>query len=338
MQRREFLMSALLVLTGANIAASGSAAAALQFPKDAVVVQVLTKDGQTVEGALASPSLTFTLKTGSKVEMPLSQILSLHSASPASPQEQARIPAAITAVGGTDHAASEAAVADLTDLGLTALSPLLAAYKDTDVHEPNPLYRLFARLVPGYADDLDRSLDMLRLRRGAVRGKWQAQSLMLTDANGKTVTVEGTNVRRLAVRQRRVDKTFDVDALHHCTQIEFLDSGVGLVSESKIEATATGLVRLSFNIDGWASDPDGLQKPGPNYKTNLTDGLPFGALVGRVGAKGTRWVAGKDCKKEGLTAGRLYFAVNDNPHWQNNIGSYRVRLRVTDAYDLGDAQ
>ena len=38
-------------------------------------------------------------------------------------------------------------------------------------------------------------------------------------------------------------------------------------------------------MDSWASDADGLKKPGsPAYNTNLVDGHPFGALVGRVGS------------------------------------------------------
>ena len=42
--------------------------------------------------------------------------------------------------------------------------------------------------------------------------------------------------------------------------------------------------------------------------------------------------------KTGLPAGRLTLAVNDTPHWQNNVGAYQVTLTATDAYDLGDAQ
>ncbi|MFN7928129.1 MAG: hypothetical protein U0Y68_09310 [Blastocatellia bacterium] len=68
------------------------------------------------------------------------------------------------------------------------------------------------------------------------------------------------------------------------------------------------------------------------------DGFPFGALVGKVGVAGPRFMVGSHLDKAGLGVGRLYLAVNDNGHWQNNIGSFRVRLRVKDGYDLGDAQ
>ena len=140
------------------------------------------------------------------------------------------------------------------------------------------------------------------------------------------------------MRQAKIEKSFDLHALRHCTQIEFLDTGVVIGPKSRVEATAAGYVRLSFAIDGWASDPDGLKVPGPNYKTNLVDGFPFGAVVGKVGVAGPRFLVGRHLDKTGLGEGHLYLAVNDNPHWQNNIGSFRVTLRVSDAYDVGDPQ
>jgi hypothetical protein len=54
-------------------------------------------------------------------------------------------------IQGTDRAARDIAVAELTDIGLPALTPLLNAYKDRDLREPDALYRVFGRLMPGYA-------------------------------------------------------------------------------------------------------------------------------------------------------------------------------------------
>ena len=31
-------------------------------------------------------------------------------------------------------------------------------------------------------------------------------------------------------------------------------------------------------------------------------------------------------------------AINDNTHWQNNVGTFYVDMSATNAYDLGDAQ
>ena len=130
-----------------------------------------------------------------------------------------------------------------------------------------------------------------------------------------------------------------VDSLRHCTRIEYLDTGVMIGPQSRLDITAHGFARRAFNEDGWSSDPDGLKKPGsPSYKTNLVDGHPFGALVGRVGANGEVFVVGRKFARTGLPVGRLGLAINDNAHWQNNVGGYAITMAVTEAYVLGDPQ
>ena len=267
-------------------------------------------------------------------------ILSYHSGAPASEKEKERIAAGLTAIQGKDRAARDAAVEELTAIGVPVLSPLLAALKDTDQHEPRPLYRLFERVMPSDADGLDRSLSVIRLENGKVlRAAVPAGSLELRKADGSRTAIPWSSVRLLAVRKKSVRRTMPVHSLRHCTQIEYLDTAVVLTPTSKADITADGFVRLSWNEDGWATDADGLKKPGsPAYKTNLVAGHPFGALVGRVGAKGDVFFIGKRATKTGLPAGRLGLAVNDNAHWQNNLGTYTVTLTATDAYDLGDAQ
>ena len=327
------LIIVMASLLGLTLAPAGGAR------RERIMAWVLTRSGQSIEGEVESDSLSIEVD-GKARNIGLGEVLTVQIAGGASAYEDTRIGRDLSIVSAnTDRPAREAAVAELTDIGLPVLPPLLAAYKDTDLHEPNPLYRLFARIVPGYADRLDRTLDLIRLANGEVlRGRVTCGGLKLVGADRKVVDVDPSLLRRLAVRRRAIDKTFDVQALRHCTQIEFLDTGVGVGASSRIEETAQGLVRLSFDIDGWASDPDGIKVPGPHYTTNLVDGFPFGALVGRVGPGGPRWLAGHKIQKSAMERGRLYFAVNDNGHWQNNIGSFRVRLRAADAYDLGDPQ
>ena len=72
--------------------------------------------------------------------------------------------------------------------------------------------------------------------------------------------------------------------------------------------------------------------------TTLVSGQPFGALIGRIGAGGEIFFIGRKASKSNLPPGRLQMAVNDNAHWQNNLGAYSVTLTATDAYDLGEPQ
>jgi hypothetical protein len=95
---------------------------------------------------------------------------------------------------------------------------------------------------------------------------------------------------------------------------------------------------MSWDTDGWASDADGLKVPGPNYKTNLVDGHPFGALVGKTGASGAPFLLGARYSGKCPSAGRLHIGINDNRHWQNNVGRFAVVLQATEAYDVGQAQ
>jgi hypothetical protein len=300
-------------------------------------VRLFTRDGRVLEGVLSGGGATV---NGTLSRYLVGEtLLSINLAADASPRESERITADVAAVQGADRAARDTAVAELTDIGIPALTPVLNAYKDRDLREPDALYRLFGRLMPGYADAADRSLDLIRMKNGdATRGRVEAESLTIQSRGGPETKVPLSSIRSLALRQARIEKSFELHALRHCTQIEFLDTGVVIGPKSRVEATASGYVRLSFAVDGWASDADGLKVPGPNYKTNLVDGFPFGAVVGKVGISGPRFIVGRHLDKTGLGEGRLYLAVNDNPHWQNNIGSFRVKLRVSDAYDVGDPQ
>ena len=301
---------------------------------------VLVRDtgGSHTEGQTQLSSLKLTVD-GKTTDIKLASILSIHNAAAPSDVESNRITAGIAAILGTDRPARDAAVEELTSIGLPVLTPLLKAYKDTDQHEPRPLYRLFERIIPSYADGPDRSLSLVRLKNGtALRGVIADGEVSLT-ANGKTETMPWSKIRTLAVRQAAVKRSMQVHSLRHCAQIEYLDTAVRLTASSKIESAARGFVRLSWETDSWASDASGLTKPGsPAYKSHLFEGQPFGALIGRVGAGGEVFFLGKQGSKSGAGAGRLMLAINDNKHWQNNIGTFYVTMTVTDAYDLGDAQ
>ena len=263
--------------------------------------------------------------------------LSFNSGDAATPDEDRIIEKLLTQVGGADRIASEKAVAALTEIGLPVMSPLLKTYKDTDMHEPYPAYRLFARIMPSYADGQSRTQDILRLANGqTLRGKLVKWDVTIDRGTSGKTKIQIGGVRKFAVKRRVIERTVNLDALRHCTYIEFLDSGIEITNESNLSESSEGFVRLSFDMDGWASDPDGLKVPGPNYKTNLVDGHPFGALISKVTVTGPRFVVGRKFAKSGVGTGKLYFAVNDNGHWQNNIGGFRMKLRVTEAYDLGD--
>ncbi len=289
-------------------------AAALGLPA-AQTVLVLTTEGRWLEG------VTPAAKAG---DTPLAQILSMHNRAPASAKEAEAIAAGLASLAAPS-------IEDLTNIGLPVLTPLLNMLKDTDQHEPKPLYNLFDRIMPPGADQLDRAASLWRLENAPPkRGPWPTGEIKVG-----TEIIPWASIRMIAVRRKSVARKVEVHSLRHSTQLEYLDTGVYLAPASQLKLSATGFTRLSWSQDGWASGPGGLTVPGPNYKTNLTDGHPFGALLGRVTAKGQLVFLGASATKDRLGAGRLHLAVNDNKHWQNNVGAYLVTMSASDAYDLG---
>jgi hypothetical protein len=292
----------------------------------AVTVMLRLTDGSVVEG----PASFSIAGTGA------AQILSFHSASTASPAEAQQIAADLAVVqADKDRAARDQAVERLTAIGLPVMTPLLNLYKDTDQHEPRPLYRLFEKIISSQADGFDRTQGLLRLANGQMLRVGAPAGSVKVDKR----EIPWSEVRTLAVRQKKVSKTAEVHSIRHSTQIEYFDTGIVLGGGSQLTAAASGFTRLSWKEDGWATDPNGLTKPGsPAYKTNLVDGHPFGALLGRLGAKGATFAVGKAYGPKAPGAGRLGLAINDNRHWQNNLGTYQVKLTATDAYDVGQGQ
>jgi hypothetical protein len=293
------------------------------------VVLVHTKEGTTSEVRTGLASIRVTVD-GKARTIPLAGILSVHNGDAPSTAEASRIADGIAAIQGPDRKARDLALEALTAIGVPVASPLLKTYKDTDQHEPRPLYRLFERVMPSQADQLDRGLSIIRLSSGeALRAKVEPMQL------GE---LPWDRIRFFAVKQRTVTRRIDIHSIRHCTQIEFLDTAIYLAPDSKATIAASGFTRLSWDVDGWATDPNGLQKPGPNYKTNLVDGHPFGALVGRLRAAGEIFFVGRQWTAKPGAEGKLFLAINDNRHWQNNLGSYRAVLQTTNSYDIGDPQ
>lgn len=327
--RKRFILSILVLLL--------HLLAATAWPAQWVLIR--DTSGASLEAQTAAVSMK--VNNGGKVsDIRLDQLLSIHNGAPASDTESLRITAGIAAIQGDDRKARDQAVEELTAIGIPVLTPLLRTYKDTDQHEPRPLYRLFERLLPSRSDGFDRTLSLARLRNGdLIRIQLVSESLDVTTAAGEKKTLPWSQIRRLAVRQNSIRRVMSVHSLRHCMQIEYLDTAIGLTASSKVDSTTDGFVRLSWDTDSWASDANGIQKPGgPTYKTNLFEGHPFGALVGRVGSTGEVFFLGKKSTRTGLPSGRLQIAVNDNRHWQNNIGTFTTTMTVTNAYDLGEAQ
>lgn len=315
-------------------AAAGGACAA---PAKGSHVWVLLRNGTSAEYPLVSKTIRLEAEDR-QGDLRLTDVLSVHLGASPDADEAARISKALEEVSDKERRTADAASELLVNIGLPAAYAVVAKLDktDTDLREPQPVYRVFERCMPAGADAADRTLDLVRLANGArVRGRVLLDSLIVLGAAGEQ-KIDLKSVRAFAVLRDKVEKTVAVHSLRHCSYLDYMDLGIRAQKGSALKVSAEGWARMSFDIDGWSSDPDGLKVPGPNYKTNLYDGFPFGALVAKIGAVNPRFLVGKRYSGSAETDGRLYLAVNDNPHWQNNIGSYKAKVSVENCYDLGE--
>lgn len=304
-------------------------------------VAIRTTDGELVIGEVKDAQIEFEV-AGKVTKVDWQDLLSFHSAIAPSPHEQEQIDQHFPRLDSEKVPEVELAAATLTEIGLPLATLLLQSFTDDDGAQPGARYRLYRRIVPSEADEFDRTQGLIRLADGTMRrGNLVNSRLVLRTTRSEgtepaEVVVAGDKIRSLAVERESLTREVELDSRQHVTYIEWLNTGLMVTAESKVTFDATGFVRLSFDEDGWASDPEGIHDPLPG-KRRLQQGFRWGSVLGRVGPDGERWFVGKHAERADLPAGRLYLVINENERWQNNIGSFRVVLRAERVFDWGQS-
>ncbi len=208
-----------------------------QSPTEGQILSIRTSDGQELSG-LAQGTLAVD-DNGKPREFKLQQLLSYNAALPASKFEEERIATDLPTLSDTDTKKAETAAEELTNIGLPVITPLLRSYVDTDAHEPDLRYRLFGRIMPGHADAVDRTLGLLRLDDGTtIRANLSTAAITLVDKDGKTSLIDANKIRRIVALRPSIARTFDLQALHDCTYVGFMDTGIDVTSETAMSASA----------------------------------------------------------------------------------------------------
>ncbi len=314
-------------------------AGGLSLAQTGSIVALRTTEGELLVGKTDLEA--FEVAIGDRTEqIPLKDLLSFQSAAAPSAHEQQIIDAQFPLLDSKEVAEAERAAGMLNDIGLPVTTRLLQSFTDEDGIQPGARYRLYRRILPGEADQLDRGLGLIRLADGSVRrGQLATPRIPITPqapdgSPGQTVMLPLERVRSLAVQRDTLTRELALDSRQHVTYVEWLNTGLMVIPGSKVEIDATGLVRLSFDEDGWACDADGIHDPLPG-KRRLQQGFRWGSILGRIGPEGERWLVGKHAERHDLPLGRLYLVINENERWQNNIGSFRVVIRAEKVFDWG---
>ena len=108
----------------------------------------------------------------------------------------------------------------------------------------------------------------------------------------------------------------------------FKSTGVRVEAGDKIVLRADGNVIMSPWGSNAATGPDGA----PNYGWYIPNQIPGGALVARIGDKGTVFKVGRQSTFVAKSSGVLQLAIGIQPEYANEgyqyPGQYSVKLKI----------
>ena len=171
--------------------------------------------------------------------------------------------------------------------------------------------------------------DTLVTTEFTVTGKVSPQAFQISSKYGP-LTIQLADIkegeRQIAVRES-LRRNLSVDG-SNIAQRSFKSSGIRVQVGDKIRLTAEGSVVMSPWGSNAAASPDGA----PNYGWYVPNQIPGGALVARIGDKGTVFKVGRQSTFVAKNSGVLQLAIGIQAEYANEgyqyPGQYQVRLHV----------
>jgi hypothetical protein len=143
-----------------------------------------------------------------------------------------------------------------------------------------------------------------------------------------TLRVKLEDVReilQIGVEGAASTKRFTVDASHRATGT-WLNTGMRLKRGTDVRISATGQITMSPWGSNHISTPDGTL----NIGWYISNQVPYGALIGRIGENGDIFMVGQNKRFKADGNGTLYLAFAMNQNYNNNQfpGQYKVTVRT----------
>ena len=176
---------------------------------------------------------------------------------------------------------------------------------------------------PGFALDTVVTTDFTVARQGLAAAVSDRQQVR--PAHGRAGRREAGRAGSAVRESFRKNVTVDGANL---AQRSFKSTGVRVQAGDKITVRADGNIVMSPWGSNAASTPDGM----PNYGWYIPNQIPGGALVARIGERGTVFKVGRQTSFVAKNAGVLQFAIGMQAEYANENyafpGQYNVKLKI----------
>ncbi|MEX2176240.1 MAG: hypothetical protein WD872_17900 [Pirellulaceae bacterium] len=295
-------------------------------------------DGSVISGDLSVSEISVDTAFG-KLVVPVANIRSFTPGLESNPKQLADLEALINNLASDDYKTREQAHKDLAAMGLKVRQELErhAASENAEIkrHVGEILKELETRSEE-LGDDDEATVEQPWLRLDTVVttdftvvGKVAPAEFTIQSKYGP-LNIDLADVK-MAARQLEVKealrKSVVVDG-SNLAQRQFKTSGIRVEAGDKITVQAEGNIVMSPWGSNAATGPDGA----PNYGWYVPNQIPGGALVARIGEKGTVFKVGRQTTFVAKSSGVLQLAIGMQAEYANQgyqyPGQYNVKLKI----------
>jgi hypothetical protein len=306
-------------------------------PVNPKLVMLHLQDGTIIAGEMTINQISVETEFGT-LEVPLDKIRSITPGLGSSPELSAKVNGLIEALGSDDYKAREQSHKDLQAMGLK-VHLILEGYRNDENLERKrhigEILKEFEELISQQDDDEEPTERPLIVKDTVVTADFTIVGKISPDAFKVSSKYGPLNVAladlKRAERPRSVKepirKSVQVpgDSL---VQRSFKNSGIKVEAGDKVTIKADGSIVMS----PWGSDQSSTPEGGSNFGWYIPNQIYGGALVAKIGDRGTVFKVGSKSTFVAKTSGTLQFAVAMQAQYSQQgysyPGNYNVKVAV----------
>ncbi|QDU26314.1 PA-IL-like protein [Anatilimnocola aggregata] len=295
-------------------------------------------DGSVITGDLSIAEINVDTPFG-KLVVPVERIRSFSPGLDSFPELSAKIVDTIKKLGSDDYKTREQAHKDLAAMGVKVQKELEKFVSDENAEikrHVGEILKEFEEAAEEQGDDEESPVEQAWIRQDTVVtsdftvvGKVSPAEFKINSKYGE-LNVKLADVRR-AEREAGAKESFRKSVTvqgENLAQRSFKSTGIRVQAGDRITIKAEGSIVMSPWGSNASSGPDGA----PNYGWYIPNQIAGGALVARIGEKGTIYKVGKQHSVVAKTSGVLQLAIGMQGDYAGDgyqfPGEYRVKLKI----------
>lgn len=303
----------------------------------ATFMRLHLNDGDIVSGELANETISIVTDFGT-LAVPIDKIVRFEPGLNSFPQIIATLDALVEQLGSTKYDEREIAHKKLMKYGIKIKNELARYNDETNAERKRHLGEIkkeIDAMIESMDDEDDADQvwernDKLVMANFTAVGKIQQSEFELNGKYGQLkIALQDIRKGTRPVGSRNaIEKSVTVNK-EHFVQFKFKSTGVTVEKGDSISVTASGTLGLTPWGSAASSTPNGMAQYGvmPN-----TPGIPYGALVAKIGNSGKYFLVGQKKKFRADAKGKLQFGITMRASYVGKSyqfpGDYKVKVKI----------